>query len=86
MTWESYRLYLVAIGAFFATPPDVSQFLIMSNSIRHGLRKSMATVAGDLSANALQMTAAAFDLAAVMATSPWAMDAVRWGGAVSAVH
>ncbi|MEM9278575.1 MAG: LysE family transporter, partial [Pseudomonadota bacterium] len=80
MTFEIYLLYLAALAAFFATPPDVSQFLIMSNSMRHGLRKSTATIFGDLTANSLQMTAAAFGLAAIIATSADAIFWIKWAG------
>ena len=47
MPLESYLIYLAAVAVFFATPPDTSQLLIISNSIRHGLRKSVYTIAGD---------------------------------------
>lgn len=77
---ETYLLYLAAVAVFFATPPDTSQLLIISNSIRHGLRKSMYTIAGDLSANCLQMTGAAFGLAAIIATSASAFIWVKWLG------
>lgn len=80
MTWEVYLLYLGVVAAFFATPPDTSQLLIISNTLRHGLRRSMATVAGDLSANTLQMTAAAFGLTAVIAASADALTWVKWAG------
>lgn len=80
MSWELYLLYLAAVGVFFATPPDTSQLLVISNSIRHGLRRSAFTVAGDLSANCLQMIAAAFGLAAVIATSAEAFQWIKWIG------
>jgi len=80
MSLETYLLYLGVLAAFFATPPDTSQLLIISNSLRHGLRRSLATVAGDLSANALQMTLAAFGLTAVIAASADALWVVKWLG------
>ena len=80
MTLETYLLYLGVVAAFFATPPDTSQLLIISNSLRHGLRRSLATVAGDLSANALQMTLAACGLTAVIATNADALWIVKWAG------
>ncbi|MGP1397979.1 MAG: LysE family translocator [Inquilinaceae bacterium] len=80
MTFDLYLAYLATVGVFFATPPGPSQILIISNSLRHGLRSSLATVAGDLSANACQMTAAAFGLAAVIATSAHALTIVKWAG------
>lgn len=80
MSVETYLLYLGVLAAFFATPPDTSQLLIISNSLRHGMRRSMATVAGDLSANTLQMTLAAFGLTAVIAASADALWVVKWLG------
>ena len=80
MALETYLLYLAAVAVFFATPPDTSQLLIISNSARHGLRRSAYTIAGDLTANSLQMTAAAFGLAAVIATSASAFLWIKWIG------
>lgn len=80
MTPENYLIYLAALAAFFATPPDTSQLLIVSNSIAHGLRRSAFTILGDLSANAVQMFAAAFGLAAVITTSANAFVWIKWMG------
>ena len=80
MTPETYLAYLAVVAVFFATPPDTSQLLVMSNAMRHGLRRSLATVAGDLTANALQMTAAAFGLASLVAVSADALGVVKWLG------
>ncbi len=80
MTIETYMIYLMAVAVFFATPPDTSQLLIISNSVRHGLRRSAYTIAGDLTANSLQMTGAAFGLAAVIATSATAFIWIKWLG------
>lgn len=80
MPLETYLLYLAAVAVFFATPPDTSQLLIISNAIRHGLRRSIWTIFGDLSANAIQMTAAAFGLAAIIATSATAFAWIKWLG------
>ena len=80
MTWETYLIYLAALAAFFATPPDTSQLLIMSNSIQHGVKRTSWTICGDLTANILQMTAAAFGLAALIATSAHAFTLIKWLG------
>ncbi|AEI94898.1 LysE family translocator [Roseobacter litoralis] len=80
MAIETYLLYLTAVAIFFATPPDTSQLLIISNSIRYGVRRSLFTIAGDLTANCLQMTAAAFGLAAIIATSASAFTWIKWAG------
>ncbi|MGR3615519.1 MAG: LysE family translocator [Paracoccaceae bacterium] len=80
MAMETYLLYLAAVAVFFATPPDTSQLLVISNSARHGLNKSVFTIAGDLTANCIQMTAAAFGLAAVIAASASAFTWIKWVG------
>lgn len=80
MPMETYLIYLAAVAVFFATPPDTSQLLIISNSVRHGLRRSAYTIAGDLTANSLQMTGAAFGLAAIIATSASAFIWIKWFG------
>ncbi|ETX13705.1 lysine transporter LysE [Roseivivax halodurans JCM 10272] len=80
MALDIYFLYLGVVAVFFATPPDTSQLLIISNSIRHGLRRSVYTAAGDLSANCVQMVAAAFGLAAIIATSATAFHLIKWFG------
>lgn len=80
MTTEAYLIYLLALAAFFATPPDTSQLLIISNSVRHGLRKTLNTVAGDLCANCLQMTVAAFGLTAILSVSAGAITIIKWLG------
>ena len=80
MTAETYLLYLAALAVFFATPPDTSQLLVIANSARHGLRRTGWTIAGDLSANMLQMTAAAFGIAAAVAASAEFFRLVKWLG------
>lgn len=80
MALETYLVYLAADAVFFATPPDTSQLLITSNSAKHGLRRSAYTIVGDLTANSLQMTGAAFGLAAIIATSASAFTWIKWLG------
>jgi len=80
MSVETYLLYLAALGVFFATPPDTSQLLLMANSARHGLKKASWTIAGDLTANVVQMTAAAFGIATVIAASAEVFQMVKWLG------
>ena len=80
MTAETYLAYLVTCAVFFATPPGPSQLLMIANSLQHGLKPSLATLAGDLSANAVQMSAAAFGLAALLASSATALEVVKWAG------
>lgn len=60
--------------------PGPSHLLMLSTSATNGFRRALATAAGDLSANALQMLLAGFGLAAVLATSRYGFAAIKWGG------
>ncbi|MEL6689684.1 MAG: LysE family transporter [Pseudomonadota bacterium] len=80
MTLETYLAYVGVIAVFFATPPGPSQALMIASSLKHGLLKSRFTVAGDLSANALQMLAAGFGLTALIAASSSALFVIKWLG------
>jgi threonine/homoserine/homoserine lactone efflux protein len=86
MTVEVYLAYLATVGVFFATPPGPSQILMISNSLRFGTKRSLATVVGDLTANAFQMTLAAFGLAAIIAASQEALSMIKWAGVAYLVY
>jgi len=78
MSLETDLVCLAAVAVLFATLPDTSQLPIMSNSIRHALRRSFYTIAGDLTANCLQMAGVAFGLAAIITTSASAFVWIKW--------
>lgn len=80
MTAETYILYLAAVLIFFAHPPGPSQMLFIAGSLRHGVRGALPIMAGDLSANALQILAAGLGLAGLLAASGEAFLIVKWAG------
>lgn len=80
MSIEIYFLYLGTLAVFFAAPPDSTEFLVMANASRLGLKKSLWTVAGDLSANSVQMTIAAFGLSTLIGLSANFFLVVKWLG------
>lgn len=82
MNQELYVAYLATVAVFFATPPGPSQVLMISNSLRHGWKRSVATILGDLSANSLQMLAAAFGLAVLIAESAAVLTVIKWAGVI----
>lgn len=86
MTYDTYLAYLATVAAFFATPPGPSQILMISNSLRHGVSRSTATIAGDLTANSLQMLTAGFGLATLIANSAAALLVVKWLGVAYLVY
>ena len=65
MTTETWLLYVTTTLVFMSTPGP-SHLLMLSTSMANGFRRSLATAAGDLTANALQMLAAGLGLAALM--------------------
>ncbi len=81
MTLEIWMLYVATVLALMSTPGP-SQLLMLSNSGTHGFRRALSTAAGDLTANALQMLAAGFGLAAIIAASSTALSLIKWAGVV----
>ncbi len=79
MPLATWTIYLATVLALMSTPGP-SQLLMLSNSGVHGFRRSLATAAGDLSANALQMLAAGLGLAAIIAASATALSVIKWAG------
>lgn len=79
MALDIWTIYLATVLAFMVTPGP-SHLLMLSNSMVHGFRPSLATAAGDLSANALQMLAAGLGLAAILVASQGALTVVKWAG------
>ncbi|MEM8794289.1 MAG: LysE family transporter [Pseudomonadota bacterium] len=79
MSFEIWTIYVATVLAFMITPGP-SQLLMLSNSMVHGFRPSLATAAGDLSANALQMLAAGLGLAAILVASQGALTVIKWAG------
>lgn len=57
-----------------------SHLLMISVSMSNGFRRSLATAAGDLSANAIQILLAGFGLAAIVMSSRYGFAIVKWVG------
>jgi threonine/homoserine/homoserine lactone efflux protein len=79
MPIEAWVLYVLTVLAMMSTPGP-SQLLILSNSASHGFKRSLATGAGDLTANFLQMLAAGLGLATLIAASANALTIIKWAG------
>ena len=63
-----------------ALTPGPSTMLGSAHGMRYGARGTVPTVLGDLSANSLQMLAAALGLGAVIASSRGMFLALKWAG------
>ena len=86
MTIETYLVYLATVLIFFAHPPGPSQVLFIAGSMQHGLRKATAIMAGDLSANAIQIAIAGFGLVGLIAISANVFAAIKWAGIAYLVY
>jgi homoserine/homoserine lactone efflux protein len=86
MTLETYLLYLATVLVFFAHPPGPSQILFMAGSMQHGVRRAVPIMAGDLSANAIQIMIAGFGLVGLVALSAGFFTAVKWAGIVYLIY
>ena len=79
VSYEIWIAYAATVLALLSTPGP-SHLLMLSNAMSHGFPRSLATAAGDLSANALQMLAAGLGLASVILASKEAFVVVKWAG------
>ncbi len=60
--------------------PGPSHLLMLSVSMSNGFNKSLATAAGDLTANASQILLAGLGLAAVVTATRYGMTIIKWAG------
>ncbi len=78
----SYEVWLFYLGTvlLLMSVPGPSHLLMLSNSMAHGFKPSLATAAGDLTANVLQMLAAGLGLASLVMASEFGFSVIKWGG------
>ena len=79
MTIDTWLLY-VATVLILMIAPGPSHLLMLSVSMSNGFKRSLATAAGDLTANALQILLAGFGLAAVITSSQHGLTIIKWAG------
>lgn len=85
MQLQWWIAYVTTILILMSTPGP-SQILMLSNSMTHGFRKSLATMAGDLTANLLQMMIAAAGLVTLIQASYSFFRFVKWAGVAYLVY
>jgi threonine/homoserine/homoserine lactone efflux protein len=76
---ETWLIYVGTVLLFMSTPGP-SHLLMLSTSLSNGFQRSLATAAGDLSANAIQMVLAGMGLAAALSASRYGFALVKWAG------
>jgi threonine/homoserine/homoserine lactone efflux protein len=79
MTTDTWLLYVGTVLIFMSTPGP-SHLLMLSASMSNGFHRSLATAAGDLSANAIQILLAGLGLAAFITASRYGFTIIKWAG------
>lgn len=80
MTLTTYLLYVAAVALLIVTPGP-TMLMCMTNSINHGPRRAMTSVAGAVTAVLCVMALSAMGLGALLATSETAFTAAKVAGA-----
>ncbi len=80
--WIAYSTTLV----IYMSTPGPSHLLMLSNSLGSGFRRGLATAAGDLTANMVQMVVAAVGLTSLIYTSPEIFTYIKWAGVAYLVY
>ena len=79
MNFDNWILFIVAVFALMSTPGP-SQLLMLSNSATYGLKNSLATILGDLSANLIQMIIATLGIGLLIASFDHILIYIKWMG------
>lgn len=79
MLLKTWWLYVTAVFLISATPGP-NMLHVMTQSIQHGHRRALATMAGLMSAVLLCLVASALGLGAVLKASPHLFDVLRYAG------
>ena len=80
MTLSTYLLYVAAVALLIVTPGP-TMLMCMTNSINHGPRRAMTSVAGAVTAVLGVMLLSAMGLGALLATSETAFTVAKVAGA-----
>lgn len=80
MAWNLWLLY-VALAAAVIVSPGPSALLCVAHAVSHGARRTLATIAGGITASMCLMTLSALGLGAVIAASEAWFQAIKWAGA-----
>ena len=74
-----YFLFL-QIAFFLTITPGTPRVVIVTYALNYGLKRSVITALGDVSANTLQMILVAFGMSVLISAYPNILDYLRWIG------
>ena len=78
---ENYFIYIQLIIFYFITPGP-PRVVIVSNTINYGLRKSVWTAFGDISANFVQASLVTFVIGSLLIDNPDVFVYLKWAGII----
>ena len=76
---ENYFIYVQLLLFLFITPGP-PRVVIVSHTINYGLKRSVWTAVGDVSANALQATLVTFVIGSLFIDNPEFFNYLKWIG------
>ncbi|VVD69000.1 amino acid transporter [Pandoraea eparura] len=85
MSLQTWWLYVVTVF-FVSATPGPNMLLVMTHGARHGLRPSLGTMAGCMTALIAMMSISAAGLGAVLRAWPMVFDTLRYVGAAYLVY
>ncbi len=85
MTVHTWWLFFAAVFLLCGTPGP-NMLHILTRSVRWGARRSVAAMAGCLTALILVLIASAAGLSAVLVASPMLFDVIRYGGVAYLIY
>jgi threonine/homoserine/homoserine lactone efflux protein len=81
MNLSTWWLFVTATF-FISAAPGPNMLLIMNQSVRFGLRASIYSMAGCMTALMIMFTLSALGLGVILQNAPTVFDALRWAGAL----
>ncbi|MBW3698519.1 LysE family translocator [Vibrio sp. T187] len=85
MTIEMWLAFVAASLVLTATPGP-SIFLGVIHSLNYGVKRTVYTALGDISANFIQMILVAIGLGVIIASSEAAFNVIKWIGALTLLY
>tara|TARA_A100001015_G_scaffold228996_1_gene258829 strand:- start:406 stop:1020 length:615 start_codon:yes stop_codon:yes gene_type:complete len=82
---DNYFIYLQLILFYFITPGP-PRVVIVSNTINHGLRKSVWTAFGDIAANLVQASLVTFVIGSMFIENPRIFIYFKWAGILYLIY
>ena len=76
---ENYFIYVQLLLFLFITPGP-PRVVIVSHTINYGLKRSVWTAFGDISANAVQATLVTFVIGSLLIDNPGIFVYLKWAG------